>query len=256
MAMNPLMKPASWAIWSGSGGIPTVHRAAAVFWLAGTIMLMAWVVGLWHEAVIWGASPLLLISGLSVALVWCWLAWSTWSAWCAGRAQLTLIWTGPVRENTDEPGGVVTRIGGFRLAQWDAPVKVEAVLDLQRWMLLRVTATCGAPRQSWLWLETTSRNPLHQLRTLVYLPAGVTTATGATAASNGGGAQRLRDAVASWVHSFKSGSKLRSSVISPRTVQGVSTLSLPSESTFPSTLVMREDDALDPCPAVRTGERA
>lgn len=256
MAMNPLMKPASWAIWSGSGGIPTVHRAAAVFWLAGCIMLMAWVAGLWHEAVIWGASPLLLISGLSVALVWCWLAWSTWSAWCAGRAQLTLIWTGPVRETVDEAGGVPRRTGGFRLAQWDAPVKVEPVLDLQRWMLLRVTASSGAPRQSWLWLETTSRSPLHQLRTLVYLPTSVTAAAGTTASSDEGGARWLRHAVASWAHSFKSGSKLRSSVIPPRSAQGVSTLSLPSESTFPSTLVMREDDALDSCPAVRAGERA
>ncbi len=255
MATNPLMKPASWAIWSGSGGIPTVQRAAAAFWLAGTIMLMAWVAGLWHEAVIWGASPLLLISGLSVAVVWCWLAWSTWSTWRADRTQLTLIWTGPVRENPDELTGVAGWIGGFRLAQWDASVKVEAVLDLQRWMLLRVTATSGAPRQSWLWLETSARSPLHQLRTLVYLPARLTAIAGSAAPGNGGAGQWLRHAVASWAHSFKSGSKLRSSVIPPRTVQGVNTLSLPSESTFPSTLVMREEDALDPRPAVRAGER-
>ncbi len=256
MAMHPLMKPASWAIWSGSGGIPTVQRAAAAFWLAGTAMLMAWVAGLWHEAVVWGASPLLLISGLSVAVVWCWLAWSTWSAWRADRAQLTLIWTGPVRENPDELTGAASRIGGFRLAQWDAAVKVEVVMDLQRWMLLRVAAISWVPRQSWLWLETTPRNSLHQLRTLVYLPARLTAAPDAMSPKGGVAGRWLRHAMASWAHSFKSGSKLRSSVIASRTVQGFSSLSLPSESTFPSTLVMREDDVLDPCPSARAGERA
>lgn len=256
MAMHPLMKPASWAIWSGSGGIPTVHRAAAAFWLAGAAMLAAWVAGLLREAAIWGSSPLLLISGLSVAVVWCWLAWSTWSAWRADRALLTLIWTGPIRENPDDPDDASARLGGFRLAQWDAPVKVEAVLDLQRWMLLRVTATGGVPRQSWLWLETTPRSPLHQLRTLVYLPARLTVAAGRMAPHDGGAGWRLFHAMASWAHSFKSGSKLRSSVIPSRTVQGASSLSLPSESAFPSTLVMREEDALDPCVAARAGERA
>lgn len=256
MAMHPLMKPASWAIWSGSGGIPTVQRAAAAFWLAGTAMLMAWVAGLWHEAVIWGASPLLLISGLSVAAVWCWLAWSTWSAWRADRAQLTLIWTGPVRESPPSPQEEAARVGGFRLAQWDASVKVEVLLDLQRWMLLRVVATSGAPRQSWLWLETSPRGPLHQLRTLVYLPARLTSAPGRMASSDEGTGRRLSHAMASWAHAFKSGPKLRSSVIASRTVQGLSSLSSPSESTFPSTLVMREDDVLDPVTSARAGERA
>lgn len=256
MAMHPLMKPASWAVWSGSGGIPTVQRAAAIFWLAGTAMLAAWLVGLWHEALVWGASPLLLISGLSVALVWCWLAWSTWSAWREDRAQLTLIWTGPVREAQDEAGVGPIRMGGFRLAQWDAAVGVEVLLDLQQWMLLRVTAHGAAPRQSWLWLEATPRGPLHQLRTLVYLPAHLTQATGESAGREGRSAPRLLRAVASWAYSFKSGPKLRPPVTSLRASQGASTLSLASESAFPPTLVMREEDALDPCASGGAGERA
>lgn len=256
MATNPLMKHASWAIWSGSGGIPTVRRAAAAFWLAGAVMLLVWVLGLWHEAVIWGSSPLLLTSGMSVALVWCWLAWSTWSAWCADRAQLTLIWTGPVREDQADATGVVALTGGFRLAQWDAAVKVEVMLDLQRWMLLRVTATGGAPRQSWLWLETSPRGPLHQLRTLVYLPPHLTVNDEPAAARMGGVRSRLRHAVASWAHSFNSGSKLRSPVNKPSTAHGRRPLSLSSESAFPSTLVMREDDLLAQHASSRAGEGA
>ncbi|MBI2732838.1 MAG: hypothetical protein HYX44_05920 [Aquabacterium sp.] len=256
MATNPLMKHASWAIWSGSGGIPTVRRAAVAFWLAGAAMLLAWVLGLWHEALTWGGSPLLLMSGLSVAVVWCWLACSTWSAWCADRAQLTLIWTGPVREDQGDAAGEVTRTGGFRLAQWDAAVKVEVMLDLQRWMLLRVRTTGGASRASWLWLETSPRGPLHQLRTLVYLSPRLTVNDESAVARTAGTRSRLRHAVASWAHSFNSGSKLRSPVTKPSTAPGRRPLSLSSESAFPSTLVMREDDLLAPHASSRAGEGA
>lgn len=256
MASNPLMRHASWAIWSGSGGIPTVRRAAAAFWLAGAAMLLAWVFGLWHEAVIWGSSPLLLVSGMSVAAVWCWLAWSTWSAWRADRAQLTLIWMGPVREGLADAAGAVALTGGFRLAQWDAAVKVEVMLDLQRWMLLRVTATSGAPRQSWLWLETSPRGPLHQLRTLVYLPPSLTVNSQPVAAYPGDVRGGLRHAVASWAHSFNSGSKLRSPVTKPSMAQSRRPRSLSSESAFPSTLAMREDDLLAPHASSRAGEGA
>jgi len=250
------MKPASWAIWSGSGGIPTVHRAAAAFWLAGGVMLLAWIAGLLYDAVVWGASPLLLISGLSVAAVWCRLAWSTWSTWRADRALLTLLWTGPVRESPDDAVDSGKQIGGFRLAQWDAPVRVEVVLDLQRWMLLRLTAAEGAPRQTRLWLETSSRSPLHQLRTLLYLPSRLTVAADSMPHLDGGAGRWLAHAVASWANSFKLGSKLRSSVISPRTVQSASSLALPLDSVFPSTLVMCEDDGRDQCASARAGESA
>lgn len=221
-------------------------------------MLLAWVAGLLYEAAAWGASPILLLSGVAVALVWCWLAWSTWSAWRADGAQLTLLWCGPVRDNPDDTAVPPARIGGFRLAQWDAPVRVDVALDLQRWMLLRVTATTGVARQTWLWLQTSPRGPLHQLRTLLYLPSRLTVAVDRMPPQDAGVAQSILRAMASSRHPFKSGSKLRSPVISSRTVQGGRSQSgsLSSESAFPSTLVMRDDDGHDSCLPARAGDSA
>lgn len=254
MAPHPMTKPNTWALWSGAGGLPSIRRAAAAFWLLGACMVIAWVVGLIHEALIWGSSPLLLVAGLSVAAGWCWLAWSTWSTWRADRSHLTLLWTGPVR-NVQEDGHTLA-VGGFRVAQWDAPVRLEVLVDLQRWMLLRVTSIqANNPRQSWIWLDARaqrpeivggmSRNSLHQLRSLVYLPVRLTTAGSAASPLYGGGIRRLIHAVASWAHSIKSGFSVRSSVMPHGSFQAPGHLRAGAESAFPSTLVMRDDDCKD-----------
>lgn len=262
MAPHPMMKPNTWALWSGSGGLPSIRRAAAAFWLVGGCMVIAWVVGLIHEALVWGSSPLLLFAGLSVAAGWCWLAWSTWSTWRADRSHLTLLWTGPVRDVQED--GVTSSVGGFRVAQWDAAVRLDVLMDLQRWMLLRVTSMqANSPRQSWIWLDAKaqrpgvagglSRNSLHQLRSLLYLPARLTTAEDAKPTLHGGLARWLSQAVASWAHSYKSGFKLRSSVMPPGSLHGLSHRHVGSESAFPSTLVMRDDECKDVFVA-RSGE--
>lgn len=262
MAMHPMMKHASWALWSGSGGIPAVHRAAAVFWMTGGVMLAAWVIGLIYEAMVWGVSPLLLILGLSVAAGWCWLAWSTWSAWRADQTPLTLLWTGPVRERDDDTGArhAITEKkaeGGFRVTQWDAPVRVEVLLDLQRWMLLRLSTTSGAPRQAWLWLVATPVRPLHHLRALVYLSSRLTMPMDRAKAPTHEGASGLwLDAMASWLHVFKLGSKLRSSAHVPYASHSLHAASSSMESVFPPTLVMRDAEDQDACVAARAGERA
>ncbi len=266
MAMHPMMKPASWALWSGSGGIPAVHRAAAVFWLAGGVMLAVWVIGLIYEAMVWGVSPLLLILGLSVAAGWCWLAWSTWSAWRADQTPLTLLWTGPVRERDDDAGArhaiaEKKAAGGFRVTQWDAPVRVEVLLDLQRWMLLRLSTTSGASRQAWLWLAATPVKPLHHLRALVYLPSRLTVPIDRAidrtkAPTHEGASGPWLDAMASWLHVFKPGSKLRSSAHVPDAPRRLHAASSSMESVFPSTLVMRDDEDHDAPVAARAGERA
>ncbi|WP_329694071.1 hypothetical protein [Aquabacterium sp.] len=259
-----MMKPSTWALWSGSGGLPSVHRAAAIFWLLGGVMVVAWVVGLVHEVAVWGGSPVLLIAGLSVAVGWCWLAWSTWSTWRADQSPLTLVWTGPVREIQED--GVTLTVGGFRLAQWDSAVRVEVLMDLQRWMLLRVTSLhATAPRQSWIWLDAKvqrpgasaglTRNSLHHLRSLLYLPARLTTLTQASRAPLSVAMHGMAQAMASWAHTFKSGFKLRSSAMPSGSMHSLSQIHSTTESAFPSTLVMRDDDVCDPL-AARTGERA
>lgn len=258
-----MMRPHAWALWSGSGGLPAVHRAAALFWLVGGVMVLAWVIGLVHEAIVWGSSPLLLTAGLSVAMGWCWLAWSTWSVWRADRAPMTLLWTGPVREVEED--GIRLTVGGFRLAQWDAAVRIEVQMDLQRWMLLRVTSlTASSPRQTWLWLDAKAQRPgaaappsrdaLHQLRSLLYLAPQRRSALPVVPSTQGGSSPGLIQTMASWAPLFKSGFKLRSSVISPGSHPGLSHLHSGVESAFPSTLVMRDDEHRDGVGA-RGGER-
>lgn len=259
-----MMRPHAWALWSGSGGLPAVHRAAAMFWLAGGVMVLAWVVGLVHEAVIWGSSPVLLAAGLSVAAGWCWLAWSTWSVWRSDQVPLTLLWTGPVREVEED--GIRLTVGGFRVAQWDAVVHIEVQMDLQRWMLLRVrTLGITSPRQTWLWLDVKAQRPgaaapqsrdaLHQLRSLLYLAPQRRSASPAKPSTRGGSPAGLIRTMASWVPSFKSGFKLRPSVMSPGSLPALSHLPSGVESAFPSTLVMRDEDRRDGVGA-RGGERS
>jgi hypothetical protein len=294
MAMHPLMKPAAWGLWTGASGMPSVRRAGAVFWLLGSVALATWLAGLLHEALVWGVPTLLLLSGLAVAIGWAWLAWSTWSAWCADLKRLTLLWTGPASPRNPQGGGQPGQ-GGFRVLQWQAPVRVEVILDLQRWMLLRVTAVqpsanmpASAPRQAWLWLHQPQRPEagseaagarqeggsactLHQLRCLLHLPEHLTMArqpmppraTNKNAlASRGkapldGGAGRLpARAMASWLHSIKSGFTLRATPHLPRPPAAQAHAPLHAaarESSFPPTVVMRDEDFGDDRRTQRAG---
>lgn len=257
MADHPLMKPSSWALWSGPGGAAGISRAAAAFWVSGGLMTLAWTVGLLHEAFVWGLSPLLCVAGLSVALGWCWLAWSTWTAWRASRPPLTLLWTGPVRDLPVSDADQPVQTGGFRVLQWDAPVQVEVLMDLQRWMLLRLrTLGAGAPRrEAWLWLHAqppgatrVERDALHQLRTLLYLPSSMTMSA-VLSPRRGVSLSGLMQAMASWAQPFKTGSKLRSTAHpgarAPVSLTPSSRVRVGRESAFPSTLILREDDAPD-----------
>lgn len=291
MAMHSLMKPGAWGLWTGASGMPAVRRAGAVFWLCGSAALGIWLAGLLHEALVWGVPTLLLMSGLAVALGWMWLAWSTWTAWCADQKRLTLLWTGPLSSPKGAHHGEPRGQGGFRVLQWQAAVRVEVMLDLQRWMLLRVTAVSPAAsttpaglRQAWLWLHqapeaessspsvaanheanTASASSLHQLRSLLQLPAHLTTLSpstvGAMVAGRGmapldGGAAKLpARAMASWLHSIKSGFKLRATPHSPRQPASVPAPAHAAvrESSFPSTVVMRDEDFGDDCMPQRAG---
>lgn len=288
---HPLMRPAAWALWTGASGMPAVRRAGALFWLTGSVALATWLLGLVHEALVWGVPAPLWLSGLAVAVGWAWLAWSTWSAWCADQKRLTLLWTGPVAQGQ----------GGFRVVQWQAPVHVEVLLDLQRWMLLRVSAagpssspsSNPAPsslRQAWLWLQQPhdaelapagrheqrpSATSLHQLRSLLQLPTHLTmalpspadaapTLAGQVKAPLDGGTARLpASAMASWLHSIKSGFKLRALPYSPRMSasdvahdmanERLQPRHAARESSFPSTVVMRDEDLSDDCMPQRVG---
>lgn len=261
--------------------MPAVRRAGAVFWLVGSVALVTWLVGLLHEALVWGVPTLLWLSGLAVAMGWAWLAWSTWSAWCADQKRLTLLWTGPLVLQGENKGQ-----GGFRVLQWQAAARVEVLLDLQRWMLLRVSAvplSVSQPaRQAWLWLhhahdgaeqasfrqspESPSASSLHQLRSLLHLPAHLTmappsapeaavpSASRAKAPLDGGAARLPARAMASWLHSIKSGFKLRATPHSPRMpVTRPMPLHAARESSFPSTVVMRDEDLQDDCLPQRAG---
>lgn len=282
MATHPLMKPAAWALWTGASGMPAVRWAGALFWLSGSVVLGLWLAGLLHEALVWGVPTLLLMSGLAVSAGWAWLAWSTWSAWCAGQKRLTLLWTGPL---TAEGAAGGRRQGGFRVVQWHAAVRVEVLLDLQRWMLLRVSAVQPSPhpvRQAWLWLQQAheadpafaqtvvqaaaqtadaGKSSLHQLRTLLHLPAQSTGAQAPCEAGmaplDGGTARPPARAMASWAH-IKSGLiKLRATPHSPlMPVQGHAPVHAARESCFPSTLVMRDEDLGDVCAPRRAEGRS
>ncbi len=252
MVSHPLMKPAAWRLVPGAGAIVLVRQAGGAFWLVGGLVMLLWLGGLLHEALVWGMSPLLLLSGVSVALGWSWLAWSSWRSWRQEQPPLTLLWTGGGAEGVPQ---------GFRVAQWGAFARVELVFDLQNWMLLRVTQQGqGSRRQAWIWLDASkAQQPdgaaalgasMHQLRTLLHMPPNMQAMTGGRSPSHGGVRGRGTPKVASWAHLFKSGIKLRSSAPLSRMSSTQSPAVSGSvfrglDSSFPSTLVMRDDTGLD-----------
>ncbi len=254
MAPHPLLKPRFWGLWSGSGGSPALRAAAAAFWLAGAAMALAWVVALIHEAVVWGASLVLLIAGLFCAVSWCWLAWSTWFTWRSNKSPITLLWAGPVRKV--EADGVTRYVGGFRVAQWQAAVRVDVLVDLQRWMLLRIRSQhVKSPRQAWLWLDAKAPRPegatpmsssaLHQLRSLLYLPARLTSVQDVASSDSARTGRWSRPGLASPARPLKSGFKLRSAAGSSGSVSKPRTARADAHSVFPPTLIMADERGFD-----------
>ncbi|MFT3856777.1 MAG: hypothetical protein QM742_04510 [Aquabacterium sp.] len=181
---------------------------------------------------------------------WLAMAWRIWQRWTRDAHALTLQWQGPVER--DESSGASS--GGFHIAQWRSPVRLKVMLSWQGWMLLRVQRVGDAPaRAVHAWLDArdvevagtalhSMRNrSLHQLRTLLHLPEGMTTQEGGASGAGSTGRDASHVAMASWAPSIMSGAVLRRlvSLIRPRRVpsgQGHSRI----DTAFPVTTVMAD----------------
>lgn len=246
MATHPLTTPASWQLYAGGEHADALRLPAMALWLVSAVTLMVWASALVYEASVWGLGAMALALGLTLVAIWLMAAWRTWRRWHGLSTALTLEWTGlppnPSKRASD-PASV-----GFRVSQWQAPVHVQMVLDLQSWVLLRVQAISAdgvddASRLAWVWLDM-RRLPgcdaaaLHQLRTLLLLPQRMRCLAADKSVGLTGRNTVAPIPMASWETKFKSGSKLSRPVTPGRTARRSARAASKADSLFPPTHVM------------------
>jgi hypothetical protein len=256
MAMHPLTRPAAWALKVGAVSVPSIKWAGVGLWIAAALAALVWLIGLVQDAFAGQLAAWLGAAGTLAVVAWFALAWQVAKRWLTHSGTLTLSWCGPVR--TPDPTRCATDkhdrsepAGGFHVNEWQSAVQVHVVCDWQRWMLLRLRTTQAGvtPRQAFCWVTmqddlgaqaARANAPLHQLRTLLYLPAAWTTQEGDQPSSSVGQAQRRPEPVASWASLLSSGSKLPLPVkrFSPPAGREVDTL-------FPQTELLDEADACE-----------
>lgn len=246
MAVHPLTTPATWQLSAGGGLAESPRRMAMALWLFSALAVLVWASALIAEATIWDIDAVVVMLALVLPVVWLAAAWRTWCCWREAVTPLTLEWTGlppTASRRVPDPASV-----GFRVTQWQAPVQVQMMLDLQTWILLRVQScqlgeSGESARASWVWLDTRGRPEgdiaaLHQLRTLLVLPQRMRTlaadkAAGLTVRNNVAAIP-----MASWAIKFNSGSKLPRPVTPRRTVRRPAHAASKADSLFPPTHVM------------------
>jgi hypothetical protein len=209
MAAHPLNRPASWRLTIGAPDARVVRWAGAGLWLAGAVVGIVWLLALTDDALAGHVQPIYLLLAWPAMLSWLLLARRIWRRWIVGANPLTLEWRGPVTSEQEQ-----FQLGGFHVREWGAPAQLQVALSWQGWMLLSLSRVHGQAKgetPTYAWLDarevddpqaTSHNRSLHQLRTLLHLPAAMTTQQ----------AQALPDAArhgASWAHSFNPGSMLR-----------------------------------------------
>ncbi|MGC4062210.1 MAG: hypothetical protein QM749_15745 [Aquabacterium sp.] len=218
MALHPLTRPAAWPLNVGAVSVPAIKWAGAALWLAAALAALVWLIGLVQDAFAGQLSAWMGAAGTLAIMAWFALAWQVARRWLMQSGTLTLTWRGPVRapdptrDKEDKPEG------GFHVNEWQSAVQVHVVCDWQRWVLLRLRATSvkGQGRQAFCWVAMPGEAPqvaranasLHQLRTLLYLPAAWITQEGDQPSLPTGQARHAAKPVASWAALLSSGSKL------------------------------------------------
>lgn len=188
---SPLVRKAKWLIHPGASGAPLVRWLGAGAILLSVAVTLAWCATWLWDATAAGTSPglLALVVGLTSLVVW--QAFALWRHWVPARTPITLLWEGlPARDaqaTTLSPASSDRRRAartGWWVSPWRLPVRVVLVVDLQRWLLIRLVLPDGAqrPRVCWAWLDlarmahahTASRahwSDVHALRLRLHLPA-------------------------------------------------------------------------------------
>lgn len=176
MPTHPLTTPAEWQFQPGMVGPAVLPYVGGALWLSSAAVLLVWVAAILHDAVVWGFSPLPVLSALLLSLAWLGFASHVWWRWRLPQDTLTLEWTGlpstdaPVNRRDEALSPV-----GFRVQQWQLAVQPRIILNLQQWQLLRIKARgADLPWRKvpvvWVWFDTRSGPSAHKLRTLLQLP--------------------------------------------------------------------------------------
>jgi hypothetical protein len=172
MAPSSLLDPMTWSLQPGSGGLPAL-RVAGSFALCGCALLgLCWLLAIGQDVLRGGRTfwPLLACAGL----LWC--AWrpfkQAWVQWHHVPSPVLLTWSGTLRSNPPA--------GGWRLGGPEGhPVEVRRLLDLQGWILCQIRSVgegALSPQVQWCWVTAQRCPDLHLFRTLIMLPARLTTA--------------------------------------------------------------------------------
>lgn len=202
MAPTLLFAPRTWCLQPGAFGAPAVLRLLAPLLLLALALLSGgWLLAIGQDVWRGGRSVWVLLPCAS--LVW-WL-WrqlrSAWGRWHSVPAILSLSWAGEVQ--SDPPTGG-WRLGGLT----GVPADVRCLLDAQGWLLCRIRCLgegASAAAVHWCWIDARRCPDMHRFRTLMSLPARLTTAVR-------GGEEAHAPAMASWaLRRHPSGIALRGS---------------------------------------------
>lgn len=178
--LAPLLRPAAWRILPGAADAPLIRFAGQLLIVASGAAMLAWSMAVWHSAWLQRRADLATCVALLLCVLWGAGARWLWLSLVGQGAPLTLRWTGPVSEvplRVAAQAPTLTRVGGWRVDEWgDAPVRVELVWDWQKVLLVRLQLAGSNDAEAWVWLSDRLGSEVHRLRTLVCLPASVTTA--------------------------------------------------------------------------------
>ena len=145
--LAPLLRPATWSLPTGHADRPTWRFLGRVALVASAFVMWAWALASARE--VW---PLV------VAIAWTWQLARMWAVWSQPAAMVSLRWLAPPSV-------------GWRVEAWgDLPVQVDAVMDFQQAVLLRVFTSSGVRRQAWVWLIDDGGRDAHRLRALLRQP--------------------------------------------------------------------------------------
>ncbi len=257
----PLNLQAQWQVSTGASGVPPVRAMGAAAILASVAVAVWWCATWLRDAATWGASwaPLALTLALTALTVW--HAIRLWRGWMLRPDPIILQWAGlPIKSSRHgrtadvEPTGWGVSVGG--LHHPIEPAKVSLILDLQRWLLIRIDTAGlhGRPVVHWAWLDLLQIERVHirsdglwggvhSLRVRLHLPP--TEVTGRVPAASCPRETQGMDwgearAMASSAHlaSSPSGSPLTRNRISP----GLDHPPAFSESGWPATVVLVPDE--------------
>lgn len=251
MSSHPLTTRAFWRLSSGSsmGGLPCYVGAA--IWLLGSCMLLAWLAALGEQARVWGLSAVFIMLVAALAVAWFVAAWVVWSRWRTSASPLTLEWTG-LPMAAPSPGRDRTPLAiGFRVMPWRVAVRADVMLDLQRWMLLRLRACAPADAAlfqpaAWAWLDMRAeadggQAAMHQLRTLLYLPPTLRNPQADMPVSAWGQNAEQPEPMASWATTFNPGSMLLRSVFSRGGRGRAASTASRADAFFPPTQILLDE---------------